>query len=83
MRKPKTSSCHKIASIDHTYYVIMERLKNTTYGQPRWKATIIREDVDIYETAYTYTFQGHYMSELMEAMWILDKHEESEGNIYE
>ena len=76
MRKPKTITCLRIAGKKNNYNVIMERLKNGTYGQPRWKATIISESTEIYQCAYIYAFQGHYMSELMEAAYIVEVHED-------
>lgn len=64
---------------ENTYLVIMEYLKNTTCGAPRYKAIIIPledEEIDpnngvISLFNYVYTFTGSYCSLYDEAMEIL------------
>ena len=78
MKRLNQISCYKLTPTDRigVYLVTLERLHNTTYGCPRYKAVIIAniDDPDIrsYYNA-VYTFTGHYMSDRQEAQWILDE----------
>jgi hypothetical protein len=76
MRKLRSKSLNtfQINTTSGNYLVTLERIKNTTSGNPRFEATII--DLNSYCFAtYKYTFQGHFMSENDEAQWIAERHE--------
>lgn len=55
------------------HLVTLERLKNDTYGNPRYKAVIcfLEENATSLYNAI-YTFKGHYMSIKDEALWIVE-----------
>ena len=53
---------------DHgNYIVLLERLKNTPSGNPRFDARVISPS----GIAYHFHFHGHYYSELDESKWIV------------
>jgi hypothetical protein len=56
------------------YLVTLERLKNTTNGNPRFKATIVDLNSYCYHTV-SYTFNGHYCGDFGECEWIVKHHE--------
>lgn len=74
-KRQNNRTSYRVNSIYH-YIVTLERLANTTYGNPRYEATIINIDnEDIYLCSYVYRFTGHYMDEISEAKWIVQHHE--------
>ena len=66
----------KINTERNNYVVTLERLKNDTNGNPRYKAVIIfvEENTESYYNA-VYTFTGHYLNGLGEAKWIVEYYE--------
>lgn len=58
------------------YTVVLERIKNTSSGAPRYEATIIYTGPDrgMDRSGYKYRFTGHYYSERQEAEYILSEH---------
>lgn len=60
----------------NNYTVVLQRIKNNTYGTPRYKATIFYNGPDRGKSrgAYNYTFTGHYYAEAQEAEFILFEH---------
>lgn len=63
------------------YKVVLERLKNTYDGAPRFKAIIIIMEIfgaigvtGTYNIVYT--FKGHYHNDMGEAQWIVEQYEE-------
>lgn len=72
------------------YIITLERIKNTSSGNPRYKAILINEnnysqnieDGKAYKSsiAFSYTFTGHYWTEYSEAEYIL-KHHKDKYNI--
>ena len=74
-KRQNNRTSYRVNSIYH-YIVTLERLANTTYGNPRYEAIIINIDnEDIYLCSYVYRFTGHYMDETSEAKWIVEHHE--------
>lgn len=64
------------------YLVTLTRLKNTYCGQPRYEASIIKTDVlGSYIGTFVYRFTGHYMSEIDEARFIVEYHENKDLQI--
>ena len=57
------------------YIITLETLKNTTSGNPRFKAVIVHTEPGA-ESFYNavYTFTGHYFNHYGEAKYILDYH---------
>lgn len=60
----------------NNYIIVLERINNNIYGNPRFKASIIRKYDSIKHCilTYNYTFTGHYLSERLEAYMILKYH---------
>ena len=58
------------------YTVVLERIKNTASGSPRYEATIIYTGPDrgMNRTGRKYRFTGAYLSERQEAEYILSEH---------
>ena len=52
------------------YKVLLERIKNSSSGNPRFEATIISKSQDV-NTCARFRFSGHYTSEREEAEFIL------------
>ena len=69
IRQVNTTSVYDINS----YTVILERIKNSKCGTPRFRATILYNGSDRTRerTATNWTFTGHYYSDRDEAEWIL------------
>lgn len=73
---------YKIKTNRGIYAVCMERLKNTTCGNPRFTARIVTLEIfdekfindDFLFTSH-YNFNGHFMNELDEARWIVNRYE--------
>jgi len=86
MRRLNNGSTYKVQTKRGVYAVVLERLKNGNYGQPRFKAHVITLEVfgDTIPTNYlftrVYTFTGHYMNDEGEAEWIVARVEEEIGN---
>ena len=62
---------------ERKWLVVLEHLKNTETGCPRFKATLILQNgmvsnIAIYNAVYQ--FKGHYLNDYDEAKWILDYH---------
>jgi len=66
-----------------SYIVTLEKIKNTTSGAPRYKATIINIEPErgMNRSAYVYQFTGHYCGERKEAEFILQYHLDKEGRL--
>lgn len=75
MKRLNQVTALKIRMKERDHLVIIERLKNTSYGCPRFKTTIVflANDSESYFTA-VYTFKGHYMSEQQEAEFIVNEY---------
>lgn len=58
------------------YIVTLQKIKNASYGAPRYEAVIIYTGPDrgMDRSGYKYRFTGHYYSERQEAEWILEQH---------
>ena len=54
------------------YKVLLERIKNSSCGTPRFEATIISKSEDV-NTCARFRFTGHYTSERAEAEYILEE----------
>lgn len=84
MRKNDSKTIYRIETERAFYAVTLDRLKNTTAGQPRYNATIIlinwknRNDTPaaLY-FAPNYTFKGHYFGDEGEARWIVSEYEKA------
>ena len=70
-KREETKSIFDYYMDDKRYLMVLERLKNTYYGNPKFKVIII--NLETGENA-TYRFQGHYYSEYKESVWILFYH---------
>ena len=62
---------------ERKWLVVLEHLKNTETGCPKFKATLILQNgmvsnIAIYNAVYQ--FKGHYLNDYDEAKWILDYH---------
>ena len=69
-------NAYNITTEKRRYIVILERLKNTYSGNPRYKAIIIYPDTEhVYCYNAVYTFQGHYFGDIGEAEYIVNFHE--------
>lgn len=66
----------KISTEKSDYIVTLERLKNDSNGNGRYKAVIcfIESNVKSFYNA-VYTFTGHYFSEYDEAKWVVGYYE--------
>ena len=76
MKKPKMKavSTFQVEGKTSNYLVTLEPLKNTTYGNPRFKATIV--DLENWALCgWQYTFTGHYYGYDGEAEWVVNHHE--------
>jgi len=58
------------------YIVVLEHIKNTPSGAPRYEATIIYngQGKGINRAGHKYRFTGHYLSERQEAEYILEQY---------
>ena len=66
--------------IDRKWIIVLEHLKNTNMGCPRFKATLIMQDGMVSNVAkynVVYQFTGHYLNDYDEAKWILNYHLEN------
>lgn len=82
MRHLTNNSTYEVITSRAKYAVVMEGLKNTTYGQRRFKINIITLEVNgepkpekVYNTA-TFTMKGHYFNEEGEAREAVRQYEE-------
>ena len=76
IRRKNTISVYFVQTDTKEYIVTLEKLKNDTNGNPRFKAVLIsldsRTSDDYYNVVYTFT--GHYCSEMQEARYIVNYH---------
>ena len=58
------------------YIVVLEHIKNTPSGAPRYEATIIYNGKErgLDRAGHKYRFTGHYYSERQEAEYILEQY---------
>ncbi len=63
------------------YIVLLERIKNTSSGAPRYEATIIYNGPDrgMNRGGHKYRFTGHYLGERQEAEYILNEYLKENG----
>lgn len=72
---------YKITTSRANYAVVLERIKNDTYGNPRFEARVIVLEVfgDYVNPDYCYTshyrFSGHFRDEIEEAKMIVEEYE--------
>ena len=61
--------------------VVLEKIKNSPSGAPRYEATVIYDGQDrgMDRAATKYRFTGHYYSEREEAEFILEHHLKEHG----
>ena len=62
---------------ERKWLVVLEHLKNTETGGPKFKATLILQNETFSNTSIynaVYQFKGHYLNDYDEAKWILDYH---------
>lgn len=81
-RQKTNPSTYKVETLRGTYAVTLERLHNTEYGAPRFRAQVItlqvrgEEPPENYFFTTAWTFTGHYIQEREEAQWIVERYEE-------
>lgn len=76
MKQLNSIDAYSIKTERNDYVVTLESLKNTTSGNPRFKAVIITLDSNAKEFFNSvYTFNGHYFSRRDEAKHIVNYHE--------
>lgn len=78
MKKLDSASTFEIKdNIERKWLVVLEHLKNTKMGCPKFKATLILQNETFSNTSIynaVYQFKGHYLNDYDEAKWILDYH---------
>lgn len=78
IRQKDNAGVYKVETDSRKYYVELIRLQNNYYGTPRFEAHIIRVDsIEQYDYcgAIVYRFNGHYLTDMEEAKFIVDYHE--------
>lgn len=85
LKRKNQKSVYQITGEHGAYIVVIEHLRNTACGCPRFSAVIIKLEENqegklkftdgdsLYNAVYNFT--GHYLSERSEAEWILSRFE--------
>lgn len=80
MKRLNNPSSYKIETSKNIYIVTLQRLKNTTYGNPRFDAVVVclgsaaSSGIISYYTIH-FIFNGHYLSEYDEAKQLITEYE--------
>lgn len=78
MKKLDSASTFEIKdNTERKWLVVLEHLKNTKMGCPKFKAILILQNETFSNTSIcnaVYQFKGHYLNDYDEAKWILDYH---------
>ena len=78
MKKLDSASTFEIKdNTERKWLVVLEHLKNTEMGCPKFKAILILQNETFSNTSIynaVYQFKGHYLNDYDEAKWILDYH---------
>jgi len=82
MRRRYNKNTYKVNTDRGRYAVTLDRLKNGVNGNPRFSANVLVLEVfgermdDSFIFTANYTFNGHYMSEIDEARFIVEHYED-------
>ena len=73
MRRLNVKNTYKLSKDGETYIVTLSRVKKDVNNNPRFEAEIIAIADNYLSLSYVYRFTGHYMTEIEEAEWIVDR----------